>query len=262
MAHFSSQIFIEAVVPIALRKANQEREVSFATDIIKLCLKLQPNNLSLLNEQINFYTLENNYQQALKVAYEFYDKCQTLPIKLFGNYRILYTLISSGNWQKVELTANRHRKLLQETIERQPTEMEPMVESALISLTLTLLYLQDNPAENRWFQNQISLLFYKNYSTKILTSERQSNSNSSSLVMNRDRPLKIGYISHTFRKHSVGWLARWLLHYHNREKFQTVIYLGSEPEDEITQFWYKQKVDLVRNFQTDPSIRSPTNYRG
>ena len=254
LAHLPSEIFIEAVVPIALRKANQEREVSFAIDIIKLCLELQPNNLSLLNEQIHFYTLAKNYQQALEVAYEFYEKCQTLPIKLFGNYRILYTLISSGNWQKVELIANRHRKLLQEMIERQPAEMEPMVESALISLTLTWLYLQDNPAENRWFQNQISLLFYKNYSTQILTSERQSNSNfnSTSLVINQNRLLKIGYISHTFRRHSVGWLARWLLHYHNREKFQTAIYLGSEPEDEITQIWYKQKVDLVRNFQTNP----------
>ena len=254
LAHFPSEIFIEAVVPIALRKANREREVSFAIDLIKLCLELQPNNLSLLNEQINFYTLAKNYQQALEVAYKFYEKCQTLPIKLLGNYRILYTLISSGNWQKVELIANRHRKLLQEIIEQQPAEMEPMVESALISLTLTWLYLQDNPAENRWFQNQISLLFYKNYSTKILTSECQSNSNfnSSSLVMNRDRLLKIGYVSHTFRKHSVGWLARWLLHYHNREKFQTAIYLGSEPEDEITQIWYKQKVDFVRNFQTNP----------
>ena len=254
LAHFPSEIFIEAVVPITLRKANREREVSFAINIIKLCLELQPNNLSLLNEQINFYTLAKNYQQALEVAYKFYEKCQTLPIKLLGNYRILYTLISSGNWQKVELIANRHRKLLQEIIEQQPVEMEPMVESALISLTLTWLYLQDNPAENRWFQNQISLLFYKNYSTKILTSERPSNSNfnSSSLVMNRDRLLKIGYVSHTFRKHSVGWLARWLLHYHNREKFQTAIYLGSEPEDEITQIWYKQKVDFVRNFQTNP----------
>jgi predicted O-linked N-acetylglucosamine transferase (SPINDLY family) len=42
------------------------------------------------------------------------------------------------------------------------------------------------------------------------------------------------------------------LHYHNREKFQIVIYLGSELEDEITQSWYKQKVDLARNFQRDP----------
>jgi predicted O-linked N-acetylglucosamine transferase (SPINDLY family) len=252
LAHLPSKIFIETVVPIALRKANREGEVSFAIDIIKLCLELQPNNLSLLNEQIHLYTLASNYQQALKVGYEFYERCQTLLTKLFGNYRILYTLIFSGNWQKVELIANRHRKLLQEIIEQQPAEMELMVESALMSLTLPWMYLQDNPAENRWFQNQISLLFYKNYSTKILTSERQSNSNSSLSIVNQNKPLKIGYIAHTFRKHSVGWLARWLLHYHDREKFQTAIYLGDEAEDEITQIWYKQKVDFVRNFQVNP----------
>ena len=254
LAYLPSEIFLEAVVPIAQRKVNQERKVSFAIDLLKLCLELQPNNLTLLNEQIHFYSLAKNFQQALEVAYEFYEKCQTLPTKLFGNYRILYTLIYSGNWQKVEFIANRHRKLLQEIIERQPAEIEPMVETALISLTLAWLYLQDNPAENRSFQNQISLLFYKNYYTQILASERQLNSDfaSSSLTIEPRKTLKIGYIAHTFRRHSVGWLARWLIHYHDREKFQTAIYLGGEAEDEITQIWYKQKVNLVRNFQTNP----------
>ena len=258
LAHISSEIFIDAVVPIALRKANRERKVSFTIEIIKLCLELQPDNLALLNEQVYFYTLIHNYQQGLKIAYQFYENCQTLPTKLFGNYRLLYTLIISGNWQEVELVANRHRKLLQEIIDRQTDEIEPIVKDALISFALPWLYLQDNPVENRWFQNQISLLFYKNISSQISVSAHQSNpvldNSNSSFLTNQNKPLRIGYIAHTFRQHSVGWLARWLLHYHDREKFQTAIYLGGEFEDEITQFWYKQKVDLVRNIQRDPQF--------
>ena len=252
LAHISSSdTFIEAVVPIALRKANQEKKIFFAIEIIKLCLELQPDNLTLLNEQAQFYILTNNHQQALEVAYQFYDNCQTLFTKLFGNYRILYTLMLSGNWQKVELIANRHRKLVHEIIEGQTDDIEPIAKNVLVSLTLPWLYLQDNLAENRWFQNQISLLFHQHNSTQILTSDRQSSSNCSSLVNKPNKPLRIGYIAHTFRQHSVGWLGRWLLHHHDREKFQTAIYLGSQAEDEITEIWYKQKVDLVRNFQRD-----------
>ena len=252
LAHLPSfEIFIDAVVPIALKMANKEGKVFFTIEIIKLCLELQPNNLFLLNEQIHLYTRIQNYQQALEIARKIYENHANLPTKLFGNYHILYTLITSGNWQKNELIVQRHRELLKEIVERQPNEIEPIIKKVLISLTLPWLYLQDNIAENRWFQNQISSLFHENCSTKILTSDRQSNSNSSSLVFNSSKPLRIGYIAHTFRKHSVGWLARWLLHYHNREKFQPVIYLGGEAEDEITEIWYKQKVDLLRNFQRD-----------
>ena len=77
---------------------------------IELTLE-QSNNLLLLNEQTHFYALVNNHQQALEIAHIFYENCQTLLTKFFGNYRILYTLIASGNWQKVELIADRHRKL-------------------------------------------------------------------------------------------------------------------------------------------------------
>ena len=254
LAHISSETFIEAVVPIALRMANQERKVFFAIEIIRLCLELQPNNLSLLNEQIYLYSRIQNYQQVLEIAYLFYENCKNLPTKLFGNYHILYTLIISGNWQKIELIVQRHRELLKEIIDRQTDEIESIVKASLVTITLPWLYLQDNLAENRWFQNQISLLFYKNFSSQIPVSAHQSNFNldHSSYSIKQNKKLKIGYIAHTFRKHSVGWLARWLVHYHNREKFQPIIYLGSESEDEITQIWYKDKVDLVRNFQRSP----------
>ena len=250
---YPSDIFIKAIVPIVIRIANKDGKVFFAIEIIKICLEFQPNNLSLFSNQINFYALINNYKQALENAYQFYDKCQTLQTKLFGKYLILYTLILSGNWQEVEMIANHYKKLLRDIINRQPDEIEPIVETVIISFAVPCLYLQDNLIENRWFQNQISLLFQKKFSTPITVSNHQSNSDlkTSTFTIHQNKKIKIGYIAHTFRKHSVGWLARWLFHYHNREKFQIAIYLGGESKDEITEIWYEQKVDLVRNFQRD-----------
>ena len=250
LAHLpSSEIFIKAVTPIVLRLAEERGNLFLATNILRLCLELQPDNLELFKKQLYFYTRLQNYQQSLEIAHKFYKNCDTLPKKVFVNYYILYTLIVSGDWQKVELIAQRHRKLLQQIIQQQPA-IEPVVNSCLASLAVPLPYLQDNLVENRWLQNQISLLFQKNF----FTQKFNSNIKTSSCVINQKQQLKVGYIAHTFRKHSVGWLARWLLHYHNREKFKIAIYLGSEAEDEITQIWYKQKVDLVRNFQEDVEV--------
>ena len=236
LAHIpDSDAFIKAVSPMALKIAYRKGNVFLAIELMNLCLEIQPNNLFLLNEQIYFYNRIPDYQKALAIAYRLYKNCQSLPMQLFGNYHILYILIMSGNWQEVELIANRHRKLLENIIDGQAGEIEPVIETTLINFALPWLYLQDNIAENRWFQNQISSLFHKKNSTKITTPDRQSDSDSSSLIVKPNKRLKIGYIAHTFRKHSVGWLARWLVHHHDREKFQTAIYLGGEVEDGITE---------------------------
>ena len=246
----SSETFIKAVVPITVRMAKKEGRVYLAANIYKICLELQPNNLELLNMQLYFCSMLESFKQALEIAHQYYENCETLQKKVFGNYQILYTLILSGAWQEIESIAERHRKLLKELIKQQPDTLEPTVSSCLVCVTIPWLYLQDNLEENRWFQNQISSLFSKNLSAQFpaLTDRSDRDVNNFSFLVKQNKQLRIGYIAHTFRKHSVGWLARWLFHYHNRENFQIVIYLGSQLEDEITQIWYKQKVDLVRNF--------------
>ena len=254
LAHISPpETFIKAVVPIAVRMAKKEGRVYLAANIYKICLELQPNNLELLNMQLYFYSMLESFRQALEIAHQYYENCDTLQKKVFGNYQILYTLILSGAWQKIESIAERHRELLKELIQQQPDTLEPTVSSCLVCVTNPWLYLQDNLVENRWFQNQISSLFSKNLSAQFsaLTNQTECDVNHSSFLVKQNKQLRIGYIAHTFRKHSVGWLARWLFYYHNRENFQIVIYLGSQPDDEITEIWYKQKVDLVRNFHED-----------
>jgi predicted O-linked N-acetylglucosamine transferase (SPINDLY family) len=62
------------------------------------------------------------------------------------------------------------------------------------------------------------------------------------------RKLKLGYIGHTFRVHSVGFLCRWLLHHHNREEFEIFIYFINQPEDYITQTWFRNQDNKVHSF--------------
>jgi predicted O-linked N-acetylglucosamine transferase (SPINDLY family) len=60
------------------------------------------------------------------------------------------------------------------------------------------------------------------------------------------KKLKIGYLSHCFGMHSVGWLARWLFQYHDRERFQINAYFMAyrkKPIYDSLEDWYSQQAD-------------------
>jgi predicted O-linked N-acetylglucosamine transferase (SPINDLY family) len=45
----------------------------------------------------------------------------------------------------------------------------------------------------------------------------------------------------------VGWLSRWLFHYHNRDKFEIYTYCVNQAADEITEKWFKNNSDYSYN---------------
>ena len=45
----------------------------------------------------------------------------------------------------------------------------------------------------------------------------------------------------------MGLLSRWLLHYHNREEFEIAVYCVNQPEDHITQKWFREQANIYRN---------------
>ncbi|MFM6499702.1 MAG: hypothetical protein ACKPHF_22930, partial [Dolichospermum sp.] len=56
-----------------------------------------------------------------------------------------------------------------------------------------------------------------------------------------ERPLRIGYVSECFRSHSVGYLAWWLLKYHNRQEFDIHLYSLSQNIYDPQQQAYKNE---------------------
>jgi len=45
----------------------------------------------------------------------------------------------------------------------------------------------------------------------------------------------------------VGWLSRWLFHYHNRDKFEIYTYFVNQAADEITEKWFINNSDYSYN---------------
>lgn len=247
-----SEIFVDIVISVAVKVAYKDQQPDFAAKLAELCFKLHPSNPGVLQQLSCFYTNAGAHQQGIEAAKQFYNNCQTLEWQILGNYLVLRALLSAGSWLEVEEVAQRHESLLLQIIQKQPEGLDRSSNLPLVVAPFFLPYLQDDLRKNRWFRNQISQIFEKNVRSTTLESLQFIHNAS----REKSRPLRIGYIAHTFRIHSVGWLSRWLIHYHDRELFPTTIYyINQNLDNKFTQTWFSDKVDVVHSFGLDaPAI--------
>ncbi len=107
--------------------------------------------------------------------------------------------------------------------------LEPIIKTSFLNVSSPLPYLGDRALANRQLTNRIAEIFLDNNSLKtpLVT------------IKKVQEKLTIGYLASTLKHHSVGWLSRWLIHHHDREKLQIAIYTINQEEDEITRQWFR-----------------------
>jgi len=235
--------YLQILLSTASTMGYEYKLYTYAIDLILVYLKVKPYNLNLLKDLFWFYALADQNSEALKIAYQFEDESNTLTLKIFANYQILYVLMKTGAWLEIKTFTKRHRDLLREITQKPPQFIEPLIKDFFLIVSQPLPYIEDNLSENCWLKNQLSQFFEKQIRA---TAPFKLTANFSK---HEGKPLRIGYIAHTLQQHSVGWLSRWLFHYHNREEFNITIYLVDHKENEFTKTWFAQKVNLVRNFK-------------
>ncbi|MHC5824825.1 MAG: O-linked N-acetylglucosamine transferase, SPINDLY family protein, partial [Nostoc sp.] len=71
----------------------------------------------------------------------------------------------------------------------------------------------------------------------------------------KKKVLKIGYLSHYLKQHSVGWIARWLFKYHDAENFKIYSYLiNPRVQDNLQQFFIESSYQ-THTIEAADSIR-------
>jgi predicted O-linked N-acetylglucosamine transferase (SPINDLY family) len=217
--------------------AYQQKCPAFSAEVIEIFLEKRVKNLVLINQALAFYSEAENLQKSVEMAQKFYNESSILTTKLYGNYLILFALLRWGIWQDAQDFIDRNEQLLQELIQEENPVIQPFVLRGLPIVSAVLPYLADKPLENRRFTNLISGLFYKNFIESYYIPEHPKSQGK----------LRIGYIAHTLRRHSVGWLSRWLIRYHDLNEFEVGIYLIANTEDEITETEFKPYSSFYRN---------------
>jgi predicted O-linked N-acetylglucosamine transferase (SPINDLY family) len=238
---------VEILKSKAIDMAYDRHLPIYAVELTKVCLFLNPNHLELINQLYLFSALAQDHVQRLISAKNYLNQAKTSDFQAFGYFRVIESLITSGEWLKAEQIMPEYINSLQKFINLKTESISPTLRVSVQCLANPLLYLQDNPSVNHFFQNKLSHLFQSYFPDYSFSSNLNINLDSQDKKI-----LNIGYIAHTLKRHSVGWLSRWLIYYHNRNNFKIHLYLINQQEDEITQIWFREKVDAIYNFPHVP----------
>jgi predicted O-linked N-acetylglucosamine transferase (SPINDLY family) len=244
VSHFPSlQQWTEIVNIAASDLAFKRRLIPFAIVLIKLCLQYDENNLAALGYLPRFYIECQQFTEAVTEAKNFCQRCTTQETRFFSTCVLFQSLMRAGDWEEIPLVSSQLKLIVSELIKEQSTDLSLYSIRFLVVITSLFLYLKDDIVENRRIQNQAGTLFLNNlkknapHAFKALPQKAKDPT----------ERLKIGYISNTFRVHSVGWLCRWLFQYHNRDKFEIFIYhVNQRPGNDFFESWFAPKVDSVK----------------
>ncbi|MFM2063084.1 MAG: hypothetical protein RLZZ507_2754 [Cyanobacteriota bacterium] len=210
--------------------------------LAKIAIQLEPNNIDYIRKLITpLLKLGGDYvKESIYWINKYLELAQDPIDKIMGtSFLIEAFLMSFENADKAVQVYQQHKKLLVDLIDSK-REKEILIQT--LPIGAFLLYMEDNPNENRLIRNELAALcqqfLEKHFSENIIKYQQSFNLRDLSL---NERPLRIGYISKCFRIHSVGFLVWWLLKYHNHEKFDIHLYSLSDVSDDTLQEKYKNE---------------------
>ncbi len=244
---------ISVLLPPAIEIGYSTQQIGMAISLLEICQKINPNNAEVLRHLAAFYQNGIDYAKGIEFAQECYALVKTLPEKIFANHLRLRGMMSAGGyWEDVDAAIQEQKQLIASLVAEEPSELPQATVARLFTSAYFFPYFSDRAAENRQTINQLSqrcqsYFQFQTYETEQVQRYYQQNQRKTLNFSAPNRRIKIGYISHCLRGHSVGWLARWLFEYHNRDRFQLYAYLLTYKEiNDPLQDWYINKVESAR----------------
>jgi predicted O-linked N-acetylglucosamine transferase (SPINDLY family) len=247
--------FLRILIPFVYKIGYSAKQIELAARFTELALRVSPQNPELLGTLSSLYQDISEHNKGIETAKLCYSLMEALADKVYANYLIIRGLMGAGGyWDEFGLALETQKSLLASLIEEQPTSL---IQTATVRLFIGVFffpYFQDLPQENIQIRRQLAQLAQlniENYAKEKVEKYRQNRSP----ILKIDPPnkrLKIGYLSHCLRSHSVGWLARWVFEYRNRDRFEVNAYLlGSEMSRDKLEDWYISKVDKAYKLGLD-----------
>lgn len=193
------------------------------------------------------YSRASNFDQALSIARQHQELVKDSPLDvLIANESILNVLLSLyQNWQECVEINNTSARLAQQLPEYMAGTIKRYIPNALLAVGFFGPYFADRPRENMYLRQVCKDIADQKLVEKdqeFVTGYRHLTELKRQLPLKR--PLRIGYLSGCLRRHSVGFLARWLLYHHDPTQVQTygyiLNYLQDDPlQDSITANFHK-----------------------
>jgi predicted O-linked N-acetylglucosamine transferase (SPINDLY family) len=248
------QDFAYRLIYCAVELAFFYRRSDLGIALLEICQTTLPEEVEVLHHLSCMYQDAGKYDLGVTTAQRNYKLSTKLVDRFFANAILLRAYLNQGNnWQNALATFAEQQALLNSLIAEQPQNLQQATINRLYTANFFAPYFQDNPKVNRHIQNQIGQLCQINLksSSNLDLAEKMQDFRKRldpSTDSNNEltRKLKIGYIGQGMASHSVGWLARWLIRHHNREKFELYGYFQTyRQNNDDLQAWYEQQMDGV-----------------
>ncbi|NJR69748.1 MAG: O-linked N-acetylglucosamine transferase, SPINDLY family protein [Synechococcales cyanobacterium CRU_2_2] len=239
----------DRLVPICIDLAKGYR-VEDAISLGELYLSVDQTDLEFLAHLPGWYSTTKNFPKAVGCAKTRIELSPCEIERIFSRHLLIKILLGTGgHWQEAakEIETNRAALMRVEQFEPQPEVFQVL---RLVSTAFFSPYIQDNPALNRHLINHVANLFSQEL-RKITPPELKEKNRLKhesarvNLARSVQKKLKIGYISYCLRRHSIGWIARWLLKYHDSASVQTYGYLINFDQQDPFQNWYAKQFDTI-----------------
>ncbi|NET73176.1 MAG: O-linked N-acetylglucosamine transferase, SPINDLY family protein, partial [Sphaerospermopsis sp. SIO1G2] len=244
--------FIYAIIASSVKIMSFFSRHSYAAKILEVLLSIAPDEPEILIPLSTAYQNACEYLEGIETAKNLILCCESLPQKVFANHVLIRALMSStGYWDEACEAINRQKELISALVEESPIIEHDLFVSRLFTSMFFFPYFQDQPEIIRPLQNGLMNLCLKNLE---IYNHNAINKYRSSQPINREKNkvLKIAYMSSCLRQHSVGWISRWLFTHHNREEFKIYSYIIRPTlNDNGLQEWFIEQSDHSSSFSSN-----------
>lgn len=238
--------FRDVLLVAAAKVGYQMRETDIAISIAQLCLQVNAEHPEEIWRNLaRFYEKSKQYDLSIEAAKQYYDRCEDLADQIAANYQtITALLVTGGYWEDAVTVFKRHESMLLLFLKSPPPEILKLRASRLLTAMFCFPYFRDEPKINRKIQNQIAHLAQERIQADAMKRGYSFHQHlNKPELMTQGRRLKIGYIGNCLRKHSVGWMARGVFQYHDRDRFEIHAYFVDYEPGDWLQEWYICHVD-------------------
>ncbi|MCS6782099.1 MAG: hypothetical protein RMI89_03060 [Gloeomargarita sp. SKYBB_i_bin120] len=250
--HFTYGVFLSAIL-----QYHENGNTPMARTLLEWCIEKEPQNWDYQYFLVGILYRLKEYRIGLEKARQlcelsqqqgtFLNQLQSLATMLQG---LLY--VRSRTNQEVYETGQRYIDTLERLTQCTPQSFENMLSGTWpFNIPFWLPYLRDDLVNNqrlkRAFVSQVTACLQKKI-TVFTHAPRQ-----------REK-LRVGFLSHTLKRHSVGWLLRWYLRYCDRQKLDIYMYsLTQQPDGFAHEFLLPKSVAC--HYYRDPNQMAKQIYQ-
>ncbi|HBE21055.1 MAG TPA: O-linked N-acetylglucosamine transferase, SPINDLY family protein [Cyanobacteria bacterium UBA11149] len=205
-----------------------------AINFLKICYRIEPQNISILASLANLYQDTGRYLESLEFAQQMLKLSQLSEDKIAAQYLIVRGLVQAGGyWEEADRNYQDMEREIHILIEGNNIVNKDHFVN-LIGTVVFSNYFGDNPQKSHQLRNKVSAFCQAGIHRYYADTDPLYHHSILSKCQNvTARPLKIGYLSSCFRRHSVGWIARWLFKYHDQDKVRVYAYSTNYANDNV-----------------------------